>query len=114
MSFKTRAVAESTYYIKSGAYYLAVTPERQIITQNTVYAWEVSIEGEYNYLKDPGTTHYLTDNGGQNLLNPRSDVDGKWGGGSEDQATQLINAETEKPLSVPYGQPFQTWLFVKV
>ncbi|PUU79274.1 11.9 kDa wall protein [Tuber borchii] len=110
----TKAVADGTYHIKNGGYYLAVNPDRQIIIQQTVYAWTVFVDGEYNYFKDPKTTHYLTDNGGQNVLSPKADVDGRWGNASVDIPTQLINAETERSLGVPYGTPSDTWILVQV
>jgi len=87
MSSKTvqGPLPEGTYYVKSGNFFLSVAPNRTITTQTTDYPWIFSVEGQFNYLKDPMTTHYLTDNGAGNVLNPQPNVDGQWADGSVDQ-----------------------------
>lgn len=86
MSFKTvqEALPAGSYYIKLGKYFLSVAPDRTITTQTTEYSWTVSAEGQFNYFKDPVTTHYLTDNGAANVLSGDATVDGQWEGGSVD------------------------------
>jgi len=75
------AIPAGSYHIKKGSFYLAVGPNKTLITQGEAYTWEVAIvDGHHNSIQDQQGKGYLRDDTSKNYLSIDQDKHTKWAG----------------------------------